>query len=644
MYWACQKLPAIGIFVDSFITHSFRNLHIMKITDLVNENNRRNALLRDDYDPIVGRGACGQRVWRNVPGVGKVHLPIAMAEHDAGWLEGGVNAYKRERIKYDFEFWCATCATVRDKVTGRNVKLRLNAPQRRVLAELERQRMAGKGIRLILLKARQWGGSTLVLMYMAWIQIVLRKNWNSLICGHKRNSSKAIKGMYSKLLRYYPHEMLDPGVKLEFQSFEGGGSTQIIHGRDCLVILGSAYSEDAVRGYDIAMAHLSEVAFWPETPMHKPADLIRSVDGSILMGGLTLEVLESTANGVGSFFHEEWLKAKAGESDKTAVFVPWHEIEIYRQPVASVEELWNSMDGYERRLWDDGCTLEMINWYHHKRKAYASHYMMMAEFPSNDLEAFSNTGSGVFDVASLDRLREQCHPPLWTGDIVGDVESLTGIGLVANRSGLLKIWAMPEKSIYRSRYVVSVDVGGRGDNADFSVMSVIDRKDSADERMEVVAQWRGHIDHDLLAWKAAQLAEFYHHACLVFESNTLETHKAEGDDSTYILDVLARRYSNLYHRRKGVPGFQTNRSTKGSLIHKLIALVRDGGYVERDSDAVDEMSWFEMKPMGKFGAIAGKHDDIVMSRAIGLQVAAKLSRAKAINKADFMTLNLFSTN
>ena len=618
----------------------------MKISEIVNENNRRNALLLNDYDPIAGRGSCGERVLRQVPGVGEVNLPLAMVEHDTAWTTGGAGAYRLTRVKYDFEFWCATCATIRDKETGRNVKLRLNAPQRRVLAELERQRLQGNGIRLILLKARQWGGSTLVLMYMAWIQIVLKKNWNSLICGHKRNSSKAIKGMYSKLLRCYPQEMLDNGVKLEFRGFEGGGATQVISGRDCLVILGSAFSEDAVRGFDIAMAHLSEVAFWPETPMHNPADLIRSVDGSILLGGLTLEVLESTANGMGSFFHEEWLKAKAGESDKTAMFVPWHEIEIYRQPVASVEELWNAMDDYEHQLWDEGCTLEMINWYHHKRKAYGSHHLMMAEFPSNDLEAFSNTGSGVFDLTSLDRLRESCRPPLWSGDLIGDDKALTRMRLIENKTGLLKIWAMPETSIYRSRYVVSVDVGGRGEKADFSVISVIDRKDSPDEKMEVVAQWRGHIDHDQLAWQAARLAQFYHHGCLVFESNTLETQRNEGDDASYILDLLARQYSNLYCRKKGVPGFQTNRRTKGSLVHKLIALVRDGGYVEHDSDAIDEMSWFEMKPMGKFGAITGKHDDIVMSRAIGLQVAAQLPRVKAMNKEEFVAtgqLSLFKS-
>jgi len=59
-------------------------------------------------------------------------------------------------------------------------------------------RTAGKPIRLILLKARQWGGSTLVQIYMAWIQLVHCRNWNSVICAHLKESAANIKGMYSK--------------------------------------------------------------------------------------------------------------------------------------------------------------------------------------------------------------------------------------------------------------------------------------------------------------------------------------------------------------------------------------------------------------------------------------------------------------
>ena len=604
------------------------------LQELLTENERRNAALHVDYDPLRGTGCCGERVQLSMPqGTGQVWAPASMAGHDYGTkIE-----FERARIACDFEFWCARCVKIHDKRTGRDVAFVLNAPQRRVLREMERQRLSGQGIRIILLKARQWGGSTLVLIYMAWIQLVLQRNWNSLICGHKLGTSAAIRGIYRRLMRNYPRELLPGGKPLRFTNFEGCRTVQHIEGRDCLVIEGTAQSDDVVRGYDIAMAHLSEVAFWPQSTCHDPQDVVRSIDGSILMGGLSLEVMESTANGMGSFFHTEWLRAEAGQSDKTPIFVPWHEIELYRLPVPDVAALWASLDDYERNLWEhEGCTLEAINWYHHKRRVYASPARMMAEFPTTALEAFSGTSRCVFDLHQLDEMRTDCCAPRFTGDIVGPAGSLEA-HLNADATGQLSIWLMPEEATFRSRYVVSVDVGGRSDESDWSVITVIDRHLTPQERPEIAAQWRGHIDHDLLAWKAAQLAHFYHKALLVFESNTLETGQAEGDDGVYILEQLAGRYRNLYLRENGRPGFQTNRHTKAKIVHALIKQVRDHSYVEHDQQAVDEMSWFELQPGSRFGAVKGKHDDIVMSRAIGLYVASTLGRKPLLRDSDFLS-------
>ena len=43
----------------------------------------------------------------------------------------------------------------------------------------------------------------------------------------------------------------------------------------------------------------------------------------------------------------------------------------------------------------------------------------------------------------------------------------------------------------------------------------------------------------------------------------------------------------------------------------------------RDSRALDELLCYEQKQNGSFGAIVGKHDDILMTRAIGLWVALR---------------------
>ena len=343
---------------------------------------------------------------------------------------------------------------------------------------------------------------------------------------------------------------------------------------------------------------------------------MRSVNGTVGRVEDSVVVLESTANGMGQYFHTEWLRACSGKSDKTPIFVPWHEIEAYRSPVRDVAQLWDAMDAYEHQLWDDGLTLEMIQWYHDKRREALSHAAMMAEFPTTATEAFVCSGFSVFDLANLDRLRRHCKPPVEVGDIEADHRSLDNVHFVPASTGLLKVWSHPQTG---ERYLVAVDVGGRSEKADYSVIAVISCTDPRHRLPEVVAQWRGHIDHDLLAWKAAQVAQYYNHAKLVVESNTLETRHGVGGTGQYILDVLQGHYTNLYRRANGRLGFHTDVGNKSEMINNLISCVRDLRYIERDHEAVDEMAVYEQHG-ASYGARRGHHDDILITRAIALWV------------------------
>jgi len=42
-------------------------------------------------------------------------------------------------------------------------------------------------------------------------------------------------------------------------------------------------------------------------------------------------ILESTANGVGNYFHQMWQKAEGGMSDFIAIFVPWFWQDEYKR-------------------------------------------------------------------------------------------------------------------------------------------------------------------------------------------------------------------------------------------------------------------------------------------------------------------------
>ena len=260
---------------------------------------------------------------------------------------------------------------------------------------------------------------------------------------------------------------------------------------------------------------------------------------------------------------------------------------------------------------------------------------MCAEYPTYAREAFANTGNPVFNPDDIDRLRQGCSAPAFLGDFDGYVQtgpgSLSSLTFREAASGPLKVWRKP-CSESEGRYIVTVDIGGRSFSSDYSVIAVFDRK-SRPGALEVVAQWRGHTDHDKLAWKAAAIARWYGDALLVFESNTLETDNTDGDPSEYILNVLGRTSANLYYRSTGMPGFHTNRSSKTTIITHLNTALRDNRLIERDTQAADELATYRYYPNGSQGASPGCRDDILITRAIALYIDSE-TESYALSPAD----------
>ena len=461
-------------------------------------------------------------------------------------------------------------------------------------------------------------GSTLIQIYMAWIQICHRTNWNSLICAHVKDIAATIRGMYSKVIENYPEALWQWETKPGFHPYERSNNTRCIDGPDCRVTVASAENYESVRGADYAMAHLSEAAFWPSTPGKSPENLIRAVSGAIALEPYTIIAVESTANGVGNYFHTEWLRACSGLSDKKSVFVPWYEIDIYRLQPPDAAEILDTLTPYERGLWTIGLSLDRIYWHRCKHREYISAADMFAEYPTTDTEAFSNTGSAVFCPAHVSRLSDGCSNGT-SGEVSADASRF-----VPSSRGRALIWQPPQPG---RQYIVAVDVGGRSDKSDWSVIAVL----SIAERPEVVAQWRGHIDHDLLAVEAERMARYYNNALLVLESNTFETAEYGGaaDSNLFVLARLAERYSNIYTRRafdrlRGTEceriGFHTNRATKSMMIATLIEAVRDETYIERSQEACNELTVYRHLPNGSYAAADGCHDDILMTRAMALLV------------------------
>lgn len=650
----------------------------MNFSQIISENNLRIAHNGKYYNPITGEGSVAvprTKVQIQDAPLPVMFLPITMREVPlisslintgsmVRYLQSIGQPVTEEtkaliweqiikvRIRYDFEYWAYMFTVIKAKAKGKDIPFYLNRAQRKLLRVMEHLRQDGKPINIILLKARQWGGSTLIQLYMLWLQLVHHEQWHSVICGDVEGQARNVRGMISKVLKQYPawlfsyaqRELLGEKQRVKFIPFEGSQKNKQIIPTKAVVSIGSAQKPETLRSSDITMAHLTEVGMWQETPGRKPEDLVQSIFGTLYEGKDSLQVMESTAKGVGNYFHRTWQAAKAGQINMTPVFVAWFEIDIYSRPVDDYKAFITSMNEYEWELWNAGATLEAVNWYRYKSKGMEK-WRMNSEFPSNDIEAFQSTGHRKFRLQDTTQLRKNCLIPEFKGDISADSEtgkkSLSNIRFVSDERGALSVWAFPDTEIPVSdRYLVTVDIGGTSEAADYSVIMVLDRYMMMFGGVpEVVAEWHGHADHDLIAWKAVQMATLYGNALLVIESNTLETDETEGDNFEYILDEIAGHYYNLYSRtpadkiKQGAPirwGFHTNKSTKNLVIAHQVKAVRDGLYIERCLAAVDEHDVFEIKENGMLGAVEGCHDDRLMTRAIGVYIAYEMPLPKEI--------------
>ena len=661
------------------------------VAKLIALNHARNAEIKAKFNPITGEGSIGERkkiVIEDFPFPVQyipktmMSVPLVRLLVEAGsikrFLEEYMNTeysdedkekvieqFVRIRVKHDFAFWAAMYVFIKQKGGGEDVHFRLNRPQRKLIMRFERRRLQGKPIRLILLKARQWGGSTATQIYMAWLQLVHKVGLNSLIVGHVKDASTEVKDMFDKLIKEYPIRMLyemGEAYNENEPKIVGVGQSGNIHRipqRNCKIKVGTAEKPNSARGGDYNLVHCTEVGLWVTTDGKTPEQIVRSACSGILLKPYTMIVYESTANGTGNFFQREYDAAKEGKSQFESLFIAWFEIEQYAlaldDEVKFATWLWENRNNenansdreesgrYLWWLWEQGATLEAINWYILERSKYTDHGDMASEYPSDDVEAFVHSGARVFDKYHVEKFKKACKAPKWIGDVYADgdegEEALVNLRFSEDKQGLLWVWAKPDvegDDEVTDRYLVVVDIGGRGKKADWSVIVVFDRLNQMEGgKPVVVAQWYGHIDMDRLAWKAAQIAAYYDNAYLVIESNTLETHDKErqvdGDMSGYILNQIKDVYTNLYARKQSdeeikeqAPkkyGFHTNVATKPKIISTLVKVIRDHLYVERDARCLDEYLCYEKKKNGAFGAITGKHDDLLMTRAIGLQIA-----------------------
>ena len=102
-------------------------------------------------------------------------------------------------------------------------------------------------------------------------------------------------------------------------------------------------------------------------------------------------ILETTANGIGGFFHDSWREAEKGLGDYVPVFIPWFWEKQYRRRVEPGFEFSDDNREFQRIYSLDD---EQLRWSVAKRLELGFDWLYKQEYPATAAEAFQTSGEG----------------------------------------------------------------------------------------------------------------------------------------------------------------------------------------------------------------------------------------------------------
>ena len=290
----------------------------------------------------------------------------------------------RRLLRSDYVHYAKKCLSIRTKA-GSIEPLILNRAQTYIHGEIERQRAETGRVRALILKGRQQGVSTYVGGRYYW-RATHSKGVRVFILTHE---DAATQNLFEMVSRYHDH--CPPQVK---PSAGAANAKELFFDiLDSGYKVGTAGTKGVGRSSTIQLFHGSEVAFWPHAETHAAGVLqaIPDLDGTEI-------ILESTANGMGNYFHQQWQDAQTGASDFQAIFVPWFWQAEYRRVVPVdfeiTEEEQELVELYDL---DD----EQLSWRRGKLDELKDPVLFKQEYPNSAVEAFQMSGHDSYITPEL---------------------------------------------------------------------------------------------------------------------------------------------------------------------------------------------------------------------------------------------------
>jgi hypothetical protein len=489
-----------------------------------------------------------------------------------------------------------------------------NWAQLRYLSIAEHQLRTTGRIRIIVLKARQLGMSTITEALLFKLAFLF-DGYRGLVVAHEIPASQNLLSMTSRYWDTYPYKKLYTPKnysKNDIAWVETGSSIKI----------STAGNKAVGRSATIHGLHASELAFWPD-----PSTSMLGLRQTIPNTPGTMIVMESTANGMGDYFHSQWVAAEEGETEFAPLFLPWWEHYEYTSSYMNLPNRpLGNLDAEEKLLktlipeneFDD-----RINWrrWAIRNLAEGDRLKFMQEYPATPEEAFIASGTNVFP---LDLLKQVYEPVDGTKGLL--IRNGNQVEFKKTADGPLTLFKAPTDNRDWGQYFVAGDPT-HTTRGDFACAQVINRR-----TMEQVAVWRGRIDPGTFAEELFKLGLYYNTATVTTE--------IEGPGYMTIGKLLGMNYPKVWLKARPdkTPGkvsseqygWSTTVQSKHLAISWLLKCVADGSIAIHHRKTFEEMKNYVVLDNGGYGnANEELHDDTVMALAIACACHAMESPLQA---------------
>lgn len=517
----------------------------------------------------------------------------AMTEEDAVQL-----------IQESFPFFCLYFVKIRDK-DGNIVRLRLNKAQMKLWKTI--RKLKDEPARIVILKARQLGMSTAIGAYFLW-KAITRRGTAGIVVAHKEDPAAELFGKIELAYRKLP-----PALFGELEAIRDtqkkGKKLGFAGDLDTLLYVDTAGNEDIGRSQNFQMAHLSESAFYKN-----PHETIYGLNQSIGKRPGTLVIHESTANGLGNYFHELWDRASKGDGTYVPMFFPWTDEEEYR---IDPPDGWKPTKAERRLAMKHNLDHAQLYWRRLmiEDECDGDEEKFRQEYPLTPEEAFLVTGLTYFNPQALEYYSTQAKAPKREGLFV--VEGGQAIFTDQTR-GPWRIYVSPADG---HQYIVAADVAG-GTSKDYSAVQVIDA-----ESLEQVATFRGKLDPDEFANELKWIAMAYNNALIAPEKN--------GEGRACLLKLYKDLgYSRIfYHLTEeswtgsvaNAYGWVTSSKTRPTMLGQAAEFIRKRQVKLYDERTIGELQSFVRVDTSKIAESSpGANDDTVMALCIALSSEVRM--------------------